>query len=128
MASAPSTKKLSIAGPAGELEALIDLPRDAEPVALAVACHPHPQHGGTMHNKVVHTLSRTYARLGLKARFRHYVNLRRTETRLRRLFVDLNWKRIDEVFLSDNQSYPEIDLVSGLAPTQRSPDCHVERA
>lgn len=67
MVSAPSTKKLSIAGPAGELEALIDLPRDAEPVGLAVACHPHPQHGGTMHNKVVHTLSRTHARLGFAA-------------------------------------------------------------
>ena len=67
MANAPTTKKLSIAGPAGQLESLIDLPSDAEPIALAIVCHPHPQHGGTMHNKVAHTLSRTFARLGFAA-------------------------------------------------------------
>ena len=67
MASAPTTKKLSIAGPAGELEALVDLPGEGEPLALAVICHPHPQHGGTMHNKVAHTLARTFARLGFAA-------------------------------------------------------------
>ena len=67
MASAPTTKKLSIAGPVGDLEALIDLPGEAEPVGLAVVCHPHPQHGGTMHNKVAHTLARTFARLDFAA-------------------------------------------------------------
>ncbi len=37
-------------------------------------------------------------RVGLKARFRHYVNLHRTESRLRRLLVDFRWGRVDEVF------------------------------
>ena len=37
---------------------------------------------------------------GLKARFRHYVNLRRTEPRLRRLLRDFRWRRMDEVFLA----------------------------
>lgn len=32
----------------------------------AVICHPHPQHGGTMHNKVVHTLARSFGELGLR--------------------------------------------------------------
>jgi polysaccharide deacetylase family protein (PEP-CTERM system associated) len=36
----------------------------------------------------------------LKARFRHYVNLRRTEPRLRRLLRDFRWSRMDEVFLA----------------------------
>jgi polysaccharide deacetylase family protein (PEP-CTERM system associated) len=36
---------------------------------------------------------------GLKTRFRHYVNLRRTEPRLRRLLRDFRWRRMDEVFL-----------------------------
>ncbi len=36
---------------------------------------------------------------GLKTRFRHYVNLRRTEPRLRRLLRDFRWRRVDEVFL-----------------------------
>lgn len=32
---------------------------------LAIICHPHPQQGGTMDNKVVTTLSRTYRSLGI---------------------------------------------------------------
>jgi polysaccharide deacetylase family protein (PEP-CTERM system associated) len=35
----------------------------------------------------------------LKTRFRHYVNLHRTEGRLRRLLADFAWRRMDEVFL-----------------------------
>jgi len=35
----------------------------------------------------------------LKTRFRHYVNLRRTEPRLRRLLRDFRWGRMDQVFL-----------------------------
>jgi hypothetical protein len=38
--------------------------------------------------------------IGLKTRFRHYVNLRRTEPRLRRLLRDFRWRRMDEVFLA----------------------------
>jgi alpha/beta superfamily hydrolase len=53
---------ISIAGPAVNLQALLS-DADAAP-AVAVICHPHPQHGGTMHNKVVHTLARTFAALG----------------------------------------------------------------
>jgi len=34
-----------------------------------------------------------------KARFRHYVNLSRTEDRLRRLLNDFSWGRMDQVFL-----------------------------
>lgn len=35
-----------------------------------------------------------------KARFRHYVNLHRTEARLKHLLADFHWGRIDQVFLS----------------------------
>jgi len=35
---------------------------------------------------------------GLKTRFRHYVNLRRTEPRLSRLLRDFRWDRMDRVF------------------------------
>ena len=38
--------------------------------------------------------------IDLKTRFRHYVNLGRTEQRLRRLLTDFPWGRIDEVMLS----------------------------
>lgn len=36
--------------------------------------------------------------VGMKTRFRHYVNLRHTERRLRRLLRDFNWDRVDRVF------------------------------
>jgi len=36
--------------------------------------------------------------VGLKARFRHYVNLERTEPRLTRLLRDFRWDRVDRVF------------------------------
>jgi len=35
---------------------------------------------------------------GLKTRFRHYVNLDKTESRLDRLLLDFRWGRVDEVF------------------------------
>jgi len=35
----------------------------------------------------------------LKARFRHYLNLGRMESRLRRLLADFSWDRMDRVFL-----------------------------
>ena len=41
---------------------------------------------------------------GVKTRFRHYVNLRRTELRLRRLLRDFRWRRMDEVFLAAEAS------------------------
>lgn len=37
--------------------------------------------------------------IDLKTRFRHYLNLGRTEQRLRRLLKDFTWGRMDEVFL-----------------------------
>jgi hypothetical protein len=38
-------------------------------------------------------------RAALRTRFRHYVNLHRTEPRLKRLLRDLQWDRVDRVFL-----------------------------
>lgn len=64
---APQSQKLSVAGPAGRLEAIIDMPARAIPHGTAVVCHPHPQHGGTMRNKVVHTLARAFARMDFAA-------------------------------------------------------------
>ncbi len=55
-----------IAGAAGHIEMRVQLPDDyllGGPVA--VICHPHPLHGGTMTNKVVHTVARGLVELGL---------------------------------------------------------------
>jgi len=56
-------KNRSIEGPAGALQLLADKPAGT-PVALAVICHPHPLHGGSLSNKIVHQLARTFAGLG----------------------------------------------------------------
>jgi uncharacterized protein len=65
----PRTEKRSIAGPAGALECALDAPEGA-PRGLAVICHPHPQFGGTMDNKVVVTLARAFTQCGWRsARF-----------------------------------------------------------
>lgn len=40
--------------------------------------------------------------LNATTRFRHYVNLRRTAPRLRRLLADFRWDRVDRVFLDGN--------------------------
>jgi alpha/beta superfamily hydrolase len=60
------TQRHSIAGPGGAIECALDLPANA-PRGLAVVCHPHPQHGGTMDNKVVQTLARGFVQLGYGA-------------------------------------------------------------
>ena len=49
------TQKFFIDGPAGKLETVLGEPESA-PKGIAVIAHPHPLHGGTMDNKVVHTL------------------------------------------------------------------------
>ncbi|HEY4975345.1 MAG TPA: hypothetical protein VII41_17160, partial [Steroidobacteraceae bacterium] len=54
----PRAQALLIDGPAGALEALLEDPQPASPLGFAVVCHPHPLHGGNMHNKVVHTVAR----------------------------------------------------------------------
>lgn len=55
-------------GPAGALVGIVHAPDGgAEPRGVAVVCHPHPLHEGTMDNKVVHTLARTFAATGIAA-------------------------------------------------------------
>lgn len=59
------TTKARVAGPAGPLECAIDAPEALR--GVAVICHPHPLHGGTMDNKVVQTLARAFVQLGYQA-------------------------------------------------------------
>ncbi len=61
----PCNQSLTLAGPAGALEAQTLCPAQGDAVATAVILHPHPLHGGTMQNKVVHTLARAFAELGV---------------------------------------------------------------
>jgi alpha/beta superfamily hydrolase len=60
------TQRSSIAGPAGALERATDLPA-GPPRGTVVLCHPHPQFGGTLDNKVVQTLARAFLQLDYRA-------------------------------------------------------------
>lgn len=67
-AARPVTESLSIAGPAGNLEGLLEMPAAAAQRArVAVICHPHPVYGGAMTNKVVHMLAKSFNELGVSA-------------------------------------------------------------
>lgn len=59
------TNPLSILGPAGALEAALTVPDNANIRAVGVICHPHPLYGGSMDNKVVHYIARSFNDLGL---------------------------------------------------------------
>ncbi|HEX6978536.1 MAG TPA: alpha/beta hydrolase [Alphaproteobacteria bacterium] len=52
-----------INGAEGRLEGRY-LPSKNERAPIAVILHPHPQHGGTMHNKVVYTLNQCFVQRG----------------------------------------------------------------
>ncbi len=64
------TQSMTLAGPAGTIEALLDLPEAdlfEAPHGTAVIAHPHPQYGGTMSNKVVQTMARACVQCGWRA-------------------------------------------------------------
>ena len=65
-----STRREFVAGPAGRIECAVDAPEGTPPGAargVALVAHPHPLFGGTLDNKVVQTLARTFVDLGYEA-------------------------------------------------------------
>jgi hypothetical protein len=65
MSTSHQSRKLFLAGPAGQLEAILWSPSAGTPALAAVVCHPHPLFGGTMHNKVVYQAAKSLDALGL---------------------------------------------------------------
>ena len=57
------SEEVFITGPEGALEAAVER-STTPPSFIALVCHPHPLHQGTMQNKVVTTLCRSAVRLG----------------------------------------------------------------
>lgn len=62
MANTSRLQKFFIDGKAGNLETVLGEPQSA-PKGIAIIAHPHPLHGGTMDNKVVHTIFTTLLEL-----------------------------------------------------------------
>jgi alpha/beta superfamily hydrolase len=58
-------EKVTIPGPAGDLEAVLEEPAARQAARFGVVCHPHPLHGGSLDNKVVHTVARVMHEFGM---------------------------------------------------------------
>jgi len=61
-----SEQELFIEGPAGKLQLLTATPKENALKQVAIICHPHPQFGGTLQNKVVTTLHKAFQMLGMR--------------------------------------------------------------
>lgn len=59
-------KIIAITGPAGQLEAVHSTPTATSIPYTGIVCHPHPLHDGTMNNKVVHTIVKSFRDLGIQ--------------------------------------------------------------
>ena len=59
-------ERIFIDGVAGRIETVIERPAGV-PRGAALVAHPHPLYGGTLDNKVVQTLARTFVELGYVA-------------------------------------------------------------
>lgn len=60
------TRRFQVPGAAGAIEVLRDLPEGTSR-GVALITHPHPLFGGTMDNKVVQTLARSFVQSGWTA-------------------------------------------------------------
>jgi alpha/beta superfamily hydrolase len=60
-----TTERVIVPGPAGKLEVVLNA--QPAPHGVALIAHPHSQQGGTLDNKVVQTLAKTFFALGYAA-------------------------------------------------------------
>ena len=69
---------LRLEGGAGTIEALLECPATLDtgggapvvvsaPRSVALCCHPHPLYGGSLSNKVIHTVARAFVAAGVPA-------------------------------------------------------------
>lgn len=58
---------ITLEGHVGTLEALTVTPTELHTDTLAILCHPHSLHGGSMHNKVITTVARAFRDCGIRS-------------------------------------------------------------
>ena len=114
MPKLPRAQKLELDGPAGKLEALLEAPQDKHIDGCAVVCHPHPLHGGTMQNKVAHTVARSFIKQGFIALRFNFRGVNESEGEF-----DEGRGEIDDVYAAMDflsTKYPELPLwISGFS-------------
>jgi alpha/beta superfamily hydrolase len=104
----PTDVPLLIDGPVGKLELLVNQSDDEKNKPWGVICHPHPLFGGTMHNKIVTTLAKTYQNMGANTVRFNFRGVMRSEGEfnqgkgeLEDLLAVVNWVR---------EQYPQQDI------------------
>ncbi|MFK7955374.1 MAG: alpha/beta hydrolase [Lysobacterales bacterium] len=60
----PTQSEATLAGPAGDLEAMLNPSEEAPTQAIAIICHSVSADGGTLHSKVVQMMERSLRELG----------------------------------------------------------------
>jgi len=107
-------ESLFVPGPAGKLEALLEEPDIADPIQAALVCHPHPQHGGTMHNKVVYRIARGLRRQGAVVLRFNYRGVNLSEGRYDKGIGEIDDARAALQLLRDR--YPDLPVsVAGFS-------------
>jgi uncharacterized protein len=99
-------ESLFIAGPAGRLETVLEEPDDQAPREAVLICHPHPQFGGTLHNKVVYRMARAMRRAGAVALRFNYRGVNMSEGTYDNGVGELEDTRVALEFLSSR--YPAL--------------------
>lgn len=99
------------AGPAGRLEALLEEPEDTTALEAALVCHPHPLHGGTLHNKVVYRMARGLRRSGCVVLRFNYRGVNLSEGKYDHGVGELEDARTALTELRSR--YPELPLLAG---------------
>lgn len=95
-----------IAGPAGKLEALLEEPEQGEPSEAILVCHPHPQFGGTMHNKVVYRIARGLRKSGAVVLRFNYRGVNLSEGQYDRGVGEMEDARVSLAWLRER--YPDL--------------------
>lgn len=127
-----ATTALRLPGPTGMLEALAGCPApEQQRGVVGIVCHPHPLYGGTLNNKVVHTVARTFTDLGARALRFNFRGVGKSEGEYDHgngetddLLAVLDWVRLrrpdDEVWLAGFSFGAYVALrAAGQVPVQR---------
>ncbi|HXK04076.1 MAG TPA: alpha/beta fold hydrolase [Verrucomicrobiae bacterium] len=126
----------------GVVDTLLEEPDPGPARLAAVVCHPHPLHGGTMHNKVVHRMARALRHKGavvLRFNFRKVGEVeagvedaRAALAWLRERYPDLPWALAGFSFgarvattLACEEPGAQFVMAAGF-PTRWGPPAHLE--
>jgi alpha/beta superfamily hydrolase len=60
-----TSQPIKVVGPSGQIQAILDKPESVNHDYISVNCHPHSLHGGTMTNKVIHTVAKAITGFGI---------------------------------------------------------------